>query len=275
MQPEGDTGCTPYYDDAGVPVLAPPVSLEEVPEPPPSAGGPQHVWIPLIRLEPVQGSSKAFLDALESSGGRVAVVATSPRSPRILALDAAALGLYCRLLEAVRSRSAVGVASGPSTAGALKRYLGVADVIEPPEPGVEGAARILSSLQPLDAAIVLRASEPSRSYRALIEAAVKAAERVYEVTVYVNLPLEANAEAAAALALQGLVDVVALSSPLQASLLAERLGGEPRAAVAAIGRPTAEEAERRGLRVDAVAPRPGMRELVETAVSLCRRREAR
>ena len=240
------------------------------PEPPPmQPPGARVYWVPLVSVEPVRGASVELLREAPSGGGALLVV-TSPRAPRLLALDALEHGVY----EAVRGlvESSAVAAVGPSTLGEAERLLGrPGEAVVPEYWSVEALAEALeASGRRYPKAIVLRAARPSPSYPRLLEALRAVAGGLAEVLVYRNPVLRGNAELLAGAVEAGLVDVVALSSPSQARALAEALGGgRPRARIAVIGRATRRALEALGLKAEAEPPRPGLGALLEAAARLC------
>ncbi len=228
------------------------------PEPPPQAF--QVHWLPLITLEPVKGASLEFLKAYRPGA---LVVVTSPRAPRLLILDAAEHRVACEVIDAFRS--AVVAAVGRRTESEARRLLGAGRSFHAPGQTVESLAEALRGWS--GPAVVLRASNPSPSYERLLEALGSASE----VVVYKNIVLRGNSLLAAELAAEGIVDVVALSSPLQAHAMAEGLSGRrPASRIAVIG-PSTAEAARRALGVEPVEARePSVRALLEAAVEACR-----
>jgi len=239
------------------------------PEPPPRPReGAAAAWLPLVSVEPVEGASLELLAAAPREGETL-LVFTSPRAPRLLALDALRHGVYGEVRGLAEASDFAAV--GPATMGEAEALLGAPRSRVLPEYwSVESLARALRGLPRRYAtAVVLRASNPSPSYGALLEALAGLARRRVEVTVYRNTVLEGNAALLAGADRAGLVDVVAVSSPLQARALAAALRGPPRARLAAIGRATRRALEGLGFTVAAEPRRPGVAALLEAAAGLC------
>ncbi len=240
------------------------------PEPPPRELRERVYWVPLLTVEPVKGASRELLKARHRGGPKLIVV-TSPRTPRFLALDAIEHGVYQELRKLVEE--SVVAAVGPFTLREAERLLGAPNKkIVPGYWSVESlAGELLDRGERYSIALVLRASSPSPSYKKLMEALGSIAGAVEEVIVYRNTPLRSNAELLAGMIREGLVDVIAVSSPLQARLLAEALHGEqPRAGLAVIGRATRRAVEEAGLKAGVEAQEPSVAALMEAASLLCR-----
>ena len=232
------------------------------PDPPPNAGlgeGVEVRWLPLIALEPVAGCSLRLLEALEPGG---LVVVTSPRTPRFLILDAIARGVLGEVLRAFRGATVTVV--GERTSWEVRRFLGADRVIVAPGQTVESLASTLAGMD-ARSPVLLRASTPSPSYERLREVLRGARE----VVVYHNRVIQGNARLLGEAARRGLVDVVALSSPLQAKAL-KYSGSLGEVRVAAIGPPTARAVEEvLGIR-PIVAEKPSIELLLSVASNACR-----
>ncbi len=232
------------------------------PDPPPKDSQGEGVevgWLPLISIEPVGGSSLKLLEALEPGG---LVVVTSPRTPRFLVLDALAQGVLGEVLRAFRYVTVAVV--GERTGGEVRRLLGAEKLIVASGGTVESLASTLAGMN-VEHSIILRASTPSQSYERLREV-VRGAR---EVVVYRNRALDANARLLGETARRGLVDVVALSSPLQARAL-KHSGGLGGVRIVAIGPPTARAVEEVLGVKPIVAERPSIQLRLAEAVGACR-----
>lgn len=229
------------------------------PDAPRAGGGFEPVWIPLISVEPVWGSSARLLSSL---GEGSVIVFTSPRGPRLLAMDAIASRAYDRVAEAIRGSTVAVV--GPSTLQAVRTYLGEpARTIMPRVYTVRWLAEELARLRPRRA-ISLRASNSSP---ALGEVLGREGIPLSEVVVYRNEPLHGNAPVAAGLIEDGRVDYALFTSPLQARLVAPLLSS-PRAGVLAIGPETGRMLSEYGVSYGAPAT-PNMGSLVSLALERC------
>ncbi|MCE4601813.1 MAG: uroporphyrinogen-III synthase [Desulfurococcales archaeon] len=232
------------------------------PDSPPRGPGYEALWIPLIAIEPVEGSSLKLLDLLRPGD---VVVFTSPRAPRILALDAIKHGVYDKLARIVRD-SVVGVV-GPSTLRSLYSYLGKPRMLVMPRGGytVRALASTLASLG-LERVVVARAAIASPI---LGEVLSSSDVEIVKVTVYRNKPLSGNAGVAAGLIRDGVVDYALFTSPMQARLVSPRIG-KPRAGLAAIGPETGKVLEEHGLQY--LMPREyTLESLVSASISRCNR----
>ncbi len=184
------------------------------PEPPPSTAGVTTLWIPLIRIEPLKEASRhlASVDA-------EVLVFTSPRAPRIIALDAIEHGIYDRVRKTVEeSRVAV---VGPSTRDSLLAYLGKPrQLLMPDRYTIEDLARLLVELKPTSVA-TFRAENASPSlHRVLSWSGV----RIHEVKVYRNQPIVHNKLIVKAVVDKGLASMILYTSPMQVDLVAPLLG---------------------------------------------------
>ncbi len=232
------------------------------PDNPPRGPGYEAVWIPLIAVEPVEGSSR---ELLSQAGPGDVIVFTSPRAPRILALDAVKQGIYADIAELVR-RSTVGVV-GPSTLKSLHAHLGKPRSIVMPPNGytVRALASTLVGMKP-DRVVAARAS---RASPILGEVLASSGVELVEVAVYRNEPLLGNAAVTASLIASGSVDYALFTSPMQATLVAPRLHGL-KTRLAAIGPETGRVLDAHGLRY--FMPKEyTIKSLISAAMSRCNR----
>jgi len=136
--------------------------------------------------------------------------------------------------------------------------------VVPGEWSVEALATELEKLAPR-AAVVVRAETPSPSYAKLRRALPGAVE----VVAYRNTVLQANAELAVSMAEHRLVDVIALTSPLQARALEPYKGSLSKVKIAAIGGATMRVLAEMGLNHVVVPPRPSISALIDEATRTC------
>lgn len=185
------------------------------PEPPPDTSRASILWIPLIRIEPVKGASRhlASVDA-------EVLVFTSPRAPRIMALDAIEHGVYDRVRRVIEGSQVAVV--GPSTRDSLLTYLGrPRKLLMPERYTVEDLARLLAGLKPSSIAAFRAEKASSSLHRILAEYRVG----IREVKVYRNRPLTSNTLLVKAVVDRGLASIILYTSPMQVDMVAPLLEG--------------------------------------------------
>ncbi len=109
------------------------------------------LWVPLIEIKPIKGSS---LKALKYINKCNYVVFTSPRGPQILLKDAEINGVKEELKRSLLGKRAVAV--GPETKSSVKRVFGIKEVLVPSSYTTLSLGSLLSKLNDVECALFLR-----------------------------------------------------------------------------------------------------------------------
>ncbi|MEB3851407.1 MAG: uroporphyrinogen-III synthase [Desulfurococcales archaeon] len=214
------------------------------PDPPPGFLGPcSTVWVPLHAAIPLSGS---YPRAVAAAAGSDVVAFTSPRTPRMIVLDARSHG-DPGALQALGGSTAAAV--GPATARAVEKVLGARVGLVPREHTGWHLGLAISRLGPGRVAW-LRGDPAGPGLRAALEAS---GVELVEVIVY-RLVETGMERRALRLLEEGVVDYVAFTSPSTARLLAPRLPPSG-FRVVAIGPTTASALRLYGVEPDCVPSR--------------------
>ena len=221
------------------------------------------LWVPVIRVERVDGSSLKVLSLLEKAD---AIAFTSPRGPRILKEDSEIHSVY----EALRSslEGKVKAVVGPETGRALYESFGLYWNLMPGE--YRGGSLGLELARSGIRRVVIARSR--RGERELLDVLRRGSVEFYDIPVY-DVHVDAGrARAAASIIREGRVDVVAFTSSSIALAVCSILGGlEGGLHVVSIG-PTTARVIRRECGVEPEVPeRFNYEYLIKKALSLCRR----
>ena len=174
-------------------------------------------WIPIVELRVIQGSSRLVINALRDCRN---VAFTSPRAARILVEDAKSNGLIEELLNLIRN-SFVAVI-GPKTGDKVREYLGRnPDYIALKHYSRDLVVELVNNYG-IKCLVVPRSSE---GVRELNETAEKLGVRLLDIAIYKPEPLPNNINLVRSIIVNGLADIVLLSSPMIAKLVCESLRG--------------------------------------------------
>ncbi|MEB3859860.1 MAG: uroporphyrinogen-III synthase [Desulfurococcales archaeon] len=234
------------------------------PDPPPvSVPGAEIVWVPVVRLDLIKGSSLRVLAKLEESDS---IAFTSPRGPRMLREDSEASLVYGRLKSLMRSRRKAVV--GPQTGRALEESFGLSwDIMPRKYRGEELAEELVKSGSKK---VVIARSKMGE--RAITEVLKRSGVVFHDIPVYEATIDWRGVRKAATLIDNRVIDVIAFTSSTIARTVCRTLGGSVPGSslVIAIG-PTTSRAVRMECGVEPVVPENFNYDyLVKKAVSLCR-----
>ncbi|MDM7274923.1 MAG: uroporphyrinogen-III synthase [Thermoprotei archaeon] len=176
------------------------------------------LWIPIIELKPIEGSSLRALEALRVCNR---VMLTSPRTLKILLEDASRHGVGDVIFEALKS-SYIAV-NGPKTAEEVWRILGRRPDYIASKPYSKILAGELSVR--VDCIVALRSSEAVRDADEIFKTC---GVRFYDIPVYEPTVRVEMIEAVKEVICKGRVDVALLTSPMIARIFCEAITICPR-----------------------------------------------
>jgi len=189
------------------------------------------VWVPIVKLEAVPGSSLHVLKALRACNN---VAFTSPRAVRILLEDARSQGILEELLRELRRAfiAAIGPKTGEEVRVRLSRD---PNYIASKHYSKSLVAELYETFN-IKCLVVPRSSEGVRDLRDTAEAL---GIKLVEVNIYKPEPIWDNVRLATNMIAGDAVDIVLLSSPMIAKLVCESLS-DPKAGmtIIAIGETT-------------------------------------
>jgi uroporphyrinogen-III synthase len=179
----------------------------------------EEVWLPLLQIKPISGSSPKVFKRL---GDCDIVAFTSPRGPEVLYNDLRASNRLDEFLNLLKKKRVAAV--GPSTAESLRRFFRVKKVLVPRRFTTRDLALLLSSLSPPPSCVLaIRSAKGSKD---LMEVLSERGIQVKEEFVYDEVVNRENLE----LLTQYLrsesfgKNVVVLTSSLAAKALCESVG---------------------------------------------------
>lgn len=170
------------------------------------------LWIPIIELKPVEGSSVRALKALKLCDK---VMFTSPRALKVLLEDASNHGLEESIVNALKN-SYIAV-NGPKTAECIERILSKKPDHIASKPYSKTLAEELVSIG-VDCIVSLRSSEAVRDAEEILRGR---GVKLYNIPIYEPRIKKEVVEAVREVICAGEIDIIALTSPIIAKAACE------------------------------------------------------